>query len=308
MFGLGPEHEVELGRGVVKIALLDVQQAYLGARVRGIGLDLLGFFQLVERLGVFLLAGQDFRLALANQLVVRIDLRDLVVIDQRVLRTLLPLAQQREIKQHQLRLRIEVERLLIIFFGRRVILRRHHHLAGVVVAKERIGIERDQLLESFLGLAVIAALGVERAEIQIGFLVLGIETQYLAIILFRGVVVAERRADTRAEQPRVRRIGIDRERLVHLLERLLQPPVADVERRQPDLQRGVAGIVLDRLRVILERLFAVAVIHRDLGLQERAHRARIRRHVHRRRAAEGIIPADAGAADILGLRIGDSGD
>ena len=71
------------------------------------------------------------------------------------------------------------------------------------------------------------------------------------------------------------RIGIDRERLVHLFERLLQAPVADVERGQANLQRGVGGIVLDRLGVILERLFAVAFIHRELGLQERAHRARI---------------------------------
>src|SRR5271156_2954728 len=143
---LGAEHEVELGGGVVEISLLDVKQANLGAGVGGIGLDLLGAFELVQRLIVFLLAGQNFRFALAHQLVVRIYLRDLVVVDQRILRTLLPLAQQREIKQHQLRLRIEIERLLIIFFGRRVVLRGDLHFAGVVVAEERIGIERDQLI------------------------------------------------------------------------------------------------------------------------------------------------------------------
>src|SRR5580704_256904 len=72
---LGAEHEVELGGG-------------------GIGLDLLGALELVQRLIVLLLAGQDFRFALSHQLVVRIYLRDLVVVDQRILRTLLPLAQQ----------------------------------------------------------------------------------------------------------------------------------------------------------------------------------------------------------------------
>ncbi len=157
-------------------------------------------------------------------------------------------------------------------------------------------------LKGLLGLAVVAALGVERAEIQIGFLILGIEAQHLAVIFLRGRIVAERRADTRAEQTRVGGVGIYRERLVYLLERFLQASVADVERGEPDLQRGVAGIVLDRLGVVLQRLFAVAVVHRDLGPQERAHRARIRRHIHRRRAAERIIPADAGAAEQLRLR------
>src|SRR5277367_5836752 len=130
------QHEVELGGGVVEISLLDVKQANHGAGVGGIGLDLLGAFELVQRLIVFLLAGQDFRFALSHQLIVRIYLRDLVVVDQRILRTLLPLAQQREIKQHQLRLRIEIERLLIIFLGGRVVLGGDLHLAGVVVAEE----------------------------------------------------------------------------------------------------------------------------------------------------------------------------
>ena len=38
---LGAEHQVELGGGLVEVAVLDVEQAYLGAGVGRIGLDLL---------------------------------------------------------------------------------------------------------------------------------------------------------------------------------------------------------------------------------------------------------------------------
>ena len=197
---LGAEHEIELGRGVVEISLLDVQQPDLGARVGGIGLDLLGALQLVERLVVFLLPDQDFRFALSHQLVVRVDLRDLVVINQRVLRPFLALAQQREIQQHQLRLRIQIERLLIIFFGGRVILRRPPSPCRRSSSQGTNWDRARSARRRFSPPRLIAALGVERAEIQISFLIFRIEPQYLLVVFFRGRVVAERRADSRAEQ------------------------------------------------------------------------------------------------------------
>src|SRR5208282_70664 len=88
------------------------------------------------------------------------------------------------------------------------------------------------------------------------------------------------------EQVRVERVGRDRHRVLDLHKRVLQPAVADIERRKPYQQLRVVGIVTDGLLVFLERLLAIALVGGDLSLQERTHRVRVGRNRYRLEAAK----------------------
>ena len=108
-------------------------------------------------------------------IVVGIDLQDLLVNRDRVVAPALILAQRGEVKQSEFGLRIEIERLVVVALGRGVVARRQHRAPGVVVAQERLRIERDQLLENLAAWLILPALGVQRAQEQVGLLVLGRE-------------------------------------------------------------------------------------------------------------------------------------
>ena len=156
------------------------------------------------RLGRGVRGKVEFGQALVRAVVVGIDLQDLLVDRDRVVAPALVLAQRGEVEQRQLGLRIEIERLVVVALGRGVVARRQHRAPGVVVAQERLRIERDQLLEDLAPLLIVAALGVQRAQEQVGLLVLGRDPDHFLVILLGARIVAQRGVDTCREQQRAR--------------------------------------------------------------------------------------------------------
>ena len=146
----------------------------------------------------------QFCQALMRAIVVGIDLQDLLVNRDRVVTPALVLAQCRQVEHRQLGLGIELEGLVVVALGRGIVACREHRAPGVVVTEERLRIERDELLENLARLLVFAALGVQRAEEQVGLLVLGRELDDFLVILLGARIVAQRRIDTGREQQSAR--------------------------------------------------------------------------------------------------------
>ena len=146
----------------------------------------------------------EFGQALVRAIVVRVDLQDLLVDCDRVVAPALVLTQRREVEQRKLGLRIKIQRLVVVALGRGVVARRQHRAPGVVVAQERLGIERDQLLEDLAPLLVVAALGVQRAQEQVGLLVLRRDPDDFLVIPLGTGLIAQRGVDTCREQQRAR--------------------------------------------------------------------------------------------------------
>ena len=156
--------------------------------------------RLHRRFGRGMRSKVQFGQSLVRTIVVGIDLQNFFVSRDRVVAPALVLAQRGEVEQRQLGLRIEFERPVVVALGRGIVARRQHRAPGVVVTQERLRIERDQLLENLARLLVIAALGVERPQEQIGLLILGREPDNFLVIRLGAGVVAKRRVDTGREQ------------------------------------------------------------------------------------------------------------
>jgi hypothetical protein len=114
VLGLRREHEVELRRGAIGIALLEIDEADLRARLARIGVDLLHLAELRERVVELLLTDVEPAESAADEDAVRVESEDALVELDRLVRPPLELVGEREVGENQLRLWIQLTLEIVV--------------------------------------------------------------------------------------------------------------------------------------------------------------------------------------------------
>ena len=285
--GLGRHDEVELGDGAIRVALLEVDQSDLGARFARIGIDLLELLELGKRVVETLLSDVQATQPTAHEGALRVQGEDLLIELDRLLRPAGQLVGKREIGQDQLGLRAELERLQVVVLRLVRLAGTRIHPAEIVVAKDRPRVLRDELLQRGDRPVGFTSLGVERAQVEVRVLALGVDAQQMLVRGGRLVVTPERRKHP-AEQPeRLRVVRLCGERELALLEGLREEARPDVESGQAHAQKRRTGIRGDRRLELAQRAFGIVARERHLATEEVPQSSRVRRQ--RLRLARGQL-------------------
>src|SRR6185295_9959973 len=190
---LGREHEVELGGGALWITLLEIDEPDLGARLARIRVHPFELAELRERIVELLLPDVDAAQPAADQDALRIERQDSLVELDRLVGPTLQLVGERQVRQNELRLRVQLERFEIVVLGLVELACGGVHTAEVVVAEDRVRVAAREPLEGGDGAVGLATLAVERAEKQIRVLAVRIDLQEVLVGRRCFVLAAERR-------------------------------------------------------------------------------------------------------------------
>src|SRR5437762_3138826 len=258
------EHQVELGGGAVEVALLEEDEAHLDARLARVVGRLLERLELAERLVELLLPRVDAGEPAPYRDALRIEREDALVELDRLVGTALELVGDGEGGEDELRLRAELQGVEGGMLRLVELVRRRVDPAEVIVCEHRRRVPREELPQRRDGTLGLAPLAEEGGEIEVRLLVGGIDREEPFVGAGRLLVPAERRQDAGQEFEAlgVLRLLLDRRRA--LLERPVEVPRPDVERREtPAEERGV-GVRHDGALELADRRIDVTARDRAL--------------------------------------------
>ena len=178
----------------------------------------------------------------------------------------------REVRQDELGLRRELERVQVVALGHVELAAAGVHAPEVVVAEDRCRIARDQLLEDRDRLVEVAALPVERAQVEVGLLDVRVDREHALVAVDRLGVAAERRQHAALERQRLEVVRFRGRDHLDLLERLVESALSYVELCEAQTQPRGGGIFGDRLLELLDRGRHVVLRERHLTAQEMPER------------------------------------
>src|SRR5438034_1961035 len=276
------EHQVELGGGAVEVALLAEDEAHLDARLARVVGRLLERLELAERLVELLLPRVDAGEPAPYRDALRNEREDALVGLDRLVGTALELVGDGEVGEDELRLRAELQGVEVGMLRLVELVRRRVDPAEVIVCEHRRRVPREELPQRRDGTLGLAPLAEEGGEIEVRLLVGGIDREEPFVGAGRLLVAAERRehAGQELEALGVLRLLLDRRRA--LLERPVEVPRPDVERREtPAEERGV-GVRHDGALGLADRRIDVTARDRNLAAKEVAEGAGFRRQVDSR--------------------------
>ena len=274
------QHQVELRRRALRIALLEIDEADLRARLARIRVELLHLAELRERIVELLLPDVEPAEPPPYEHALRVERQDALVELDRLVGAALELVGEPEIREDQLGLRVQLQRFQIVVLGLVELARRRVDPAEIVVAENGARVPGRQLLQGGDGPVRVALLAVERTQVQVGVLALGIERQDALVSTDRVVVAPERRQNAGSQAERLQIVGLALDRDVHLLERPIELPAADVKARQPKTQERRDGIGRHRSLEGGQRRVDVVLGERDLAPEEVPEGGGVVRHGH----------------------------